>query len=65
MDYVSDAARHRIVATQYRTTALRSSDQEMRARYATIAKALDALANREDQLGQAAAGVPSDATQAD
>ena len=64
MDYVTDAARHRILATQYRTTALRAADQEMRARYATIAKAFDALADREDQLGQAATGI-SDAARAD
>jgi hypothetical protein len=37
----------------------------MRARYATIAKAFDAFADREDQLGRAAASVlePSDAAQ--
>jgi hypothetical protein len=67
MDYITDATRRRTLATQYRTTALRSADHEMRIRYATIAKAFDALADREDQLGRAAASVlkPSDAAQAD
>ena len=52
MDYVSDAARHRNLAAQYRTMAQRSEDEEMRVRYGGIAKAYDALAQREEKLAQ-------------
>jgi len=50
MDYVTDAARHRNLAAQYRTIAPRPRDEELCARYRGIADAYDALADRENQL---------------
>jgi hypothetical protein len=52
MDYISNAARHRILAGQYRAMAQRSQDEQLRARYRGIADAFDALAMREEELAQ-------------
>ena len=49
-DYAAEAARHRRVAEEYRTLAVCTADDGLRAMYVRLASDYDALADNEDRI---------------